>query len=356
MSERDKGTASKRTLYSLAEAATLSGCAVDDLLLKGARGELRICARVPDDVAVYSTNQALIDLSDSALTGLMRKLKEDSLRDVFACPTRDIQLVVLQRSDCDLVVGHGEGFQTLFRAGVRFEDGNVPVVVEPPALKAPAEYFDIRMFRRFAFYADTLDPNDLFARGRLTPKRLRLTTDIMRVLHSDLVQEHAVRNDSILFDIRFREEPYMQPRLIALHKAAMEYWDCSRLGWAPPAEGEVEGWLQEYGGYKAKLAEAGTIFLRRSYANWNQQYYELRKAEGKLTVFETLVVVASAWKTSESALESRDNDVVKYRKKSTAFEFWETYGIKEYLAKHAWRIVAPEHARTSGRPTGLDNS
>jgi hypothetical protein len=53
MTERGITIASRRTILTLPEAAAFSGCSVDDLLLKGARGELRICARVPQDIVIY---------------------------------------------------------------------------------------------------------------------------------------------------------------------------------------------------------------------------------------------------------------------------------------------------------------
>jgi hypothetical protein len=342
--------ASRRTILAMPEAAAFLGCTVDDLLLKGAVGELRICARVPEDAVVYSTNKGLIDLASHSLTGLERKLHEDHAIDMSALAVRDVQFVVLRKSDCASAVAQGEAYQSLFATGVSIGPDGFPAVVEPLPPKNPAGLLDSRPFRTFACYPSAVDPNNRATRRTSAPVRLRLTIDTMRILHADLVALNAVASEAQRFDIGFVEEPHMPRTLVKLYEAALTHWDCSRPGWTPPEPMSVERTLQELNDYKGKLAEAGATLLRRSFASWNQRHYELRKADGKITPFESLVVVASAWKTSAGSKGDAENESAKYRDKAKAFEYWLSFDIKEYLAKYAWQIVAPKHARSTGRP------
>lgn len=349
MTERGITTASRRMILSLPEAGAFLGCSVDDLLLKGARGELRICARVPKDAVPYSTNRRLIDLANPSLTGLERKLHEDHATEIVAQAVRDIQFVVLRKSDCASVVSQGEVYQTLFATGVRIGADGAPVVVEPVAPKEPADFLDCRPFRIFACYPRAVDPNNWAIRRTAAPVCLNLTLDALRILHADLVALETATSEPVRFDIGFVEEPHMPQTLVHLYEVAMAHWDCSRPGWAAPDRQTVERALKELDTYKGKQAKAGEVLLRWSFENWNQRHYDLRKADGKLLPFEALVVVASAWGEMGDSTAEHDNELVRYRDKATAFAFWESLGIKGYLAVFAWRIATPKSARGPGR-------
>lgn len=352
MTERGITIASRRTILTLPEAAAFLECSIEDLLLKGAGGELRICARIPEDAVVYSTNKSLIELASPTLTGLERKLREDHAIDMSAMVASDIQLVVLRKSDCASAVAQGDAYQSLFATGVRIGTDGSPFVVEPLAPKESTSLLDSRPFRVFACYPCSVDPNNWAMRRTSAPLRLRLSIDAMRVLQADLVALKSIPFDIPRFDIGFVEEPYMPRTLVKLYEAAMTHWDCSRPGWTPPEPMSVERSLQELDDYKVKLADAGAQLLRRSFANWNQRHYEMRKADGKLTAFESLVVVASAWKTAPGSKDDADNESAQYREKAKAFEYWLSFDIKEYLAQYAWQIASPKYARSTGRPRG----
>lgn len=349
MVDSDIAISSGRTVLTLSEAAALLACSVDDLIHKGARGELRICARAPEDTVVYSTNKGLIDLSDPTLTGIQRKLREDHAIDLLALAAPEIQMVVLRSADCGLAIAQGEVYQSHFTAGVRIEATGIPIVVKPLAPEG-AGGMDIAPFRVFACYPNTLDPNDWSTRKTFAPLRLVLTIDAMRILRPDLGPLEFNSNEPTCFEIDFVEEAYMPRALVKLYEVAMAHWDCSRPGWTAPEAGSVERALQELETYKGKLAKNAAILLRRSFLNWTQSHYERRKANGKLMPFDALVVVASAWKTMDDSAADGNNAVAKYRDKATAFEFWESCGIKKYLADYAWQIASPESARKTGRP------
>lgn len=207
---------------------------------------------------------------------------------------------------------------------------------------------DMRPFRVFGCYPSTVDPNNWTTRKTLAPACLNITIDMMRVLV--MAAPEDVADEPVRFDIGFVAEAYMPRMLVKLYDVAMLHWDCSRPGWVPPEDNNVERSLRELDEYKVKQAKAGATFLRRSFEHWNQKYYEKLKAEGKLTEFEALVVVASAWRPSDDSSSDTTHEFVKYRDKAIAFEFWKSIGILEYRAKYAWRIVAPKSARKTGRP------
>lgn len=342
----DKRMMLSRTVFSLSETATLLGCSVEDLLNKGGANELRICAHVPDDGVIYSTISSLIELTDPTLDSMDRKMRLESVERLAARAMHDVRIVVLSPSDCMSVASLGRVSQSLFKAGVRFDGADDPLVIEPPALIGPDSILGSRMFRSFACYPQNVDPNNWSTREIVAPSRLTFTTDMMAILRSDLPTQVAAPTQPVRdFDIGFREEPYMPPRLIALYKAAMMHWDCSQEGWVEPKNEEVARSLQELGGYGTKLAKHGAMLLRLSFVSWRQDYYESRRANGGLIAFDAMVVVATAWRAGEGV-----NPYAKYRNKDLAFELWKPCKILEYLAESAWQIAAPEAARPSGRP------
>ncbi|MFS2139920.1 hypothetical protein [Duganella sp. Dugasp56] len=339
---------SKRAVFSLLEAATLLGCSVEDLLNKGGAKELRICAYIPDDMVVYSTITSLIKLADPTLNGMNRKMHLERIEGMSARVMHDVRMVVLSPSDCKAAVSLGRVSQSLFKAGVRLNGGDIPLLIEPPALTEFDTLLDILMFRSFACYPQNVDPNNWSTRDTVAPSRLTINTDLMGILRSDLPVEEAAPTAPIQpFDIGFCEEPYMPPRLITLYKTAMMHWDCSRTDWTQPRTEDVERSLREMGGYGKKLAEFGATLLRWSFRSWNQNHYEMRRSNGKLTAFDALVVVASAWRPGDG-----ENQFAKYRDQAAAFELWESCDIKKYLAEFAWQIAVPEAARPPGRPKG----
>jgi hypothetical protein len=121
MVDRDIAISSGRTVLTLSEAATLLACSVDDLLHKGARGELRICARAPEDTVVYSTNKGLIDLSDPTLTAIQRKLRADHAFDLLALAAPEIQMLVLRKADCGMAIALAKSLYAKFEAGNHIE-------------------------------------------------------------------------------------------------------------------------------------------------------------------------------------------------------------------------------------------
>jgi hypothetical protein len=348
--ERGMAKASRRMILSAPEAAAFLECSVDDLLLKGAQGELRIFVRVPDDAVLYSTNRSLIDLADPSLHSFKRAMFEEEVFKTSAVAVSDIQLLLLRQSDCAAAVAQGEVYQSLFTTGVQIGADGSAIVVEPQKPKKPVHFLDSRPFRIFACYPYAQNPNNEFTRRTFAPVRTRFTVDMMRVLMADLVPLTQASSELPCFDIGFVEEPYMPQTLVKLYEAAMTHWDCSRAGWTPPEPMSVERTLQELEDYKGKLAEAGATLLRRSFANWNQRHYEMRKADGKLTPFDSLVVVAGAWRTSAGSEDDSYNQSAQYRDKARAFEYWQSFKIKEYLAQYAWQIASPRHARSTGRP------
>ena len=350
ITERGITVGSRRTIFSAPEAAAFLECSVNDLLLKGALGEIRIFACLPHDATLYSTNVSLIDLVNPSVTGLERKLYHDRAIEMLALAVPDIQLVVLRQSDCVAAVAQGEVYQSLFAAGVSIGADGSPIVVEPQAPNDLGGLLDSRPFRVFACYPNAVDPNNWSTRTTCAPVRLRIMIDAMRFLQADLVPMKNIPHELPRFDINFVEEPYMPRTLVKLYEAAMTHWDCSRPGWTPPKPMDVELSLQELDDYKGKLAEAGAALLRRSFVNWNQRHYEMRKADGKLNLFESLVVVAAAWRTSAGSEGDANNQSAQYRDKAKAFEYWLSLGIKPYLAQYAWQIASPKHARSTGRP------
>lgn len=104
---------------------------------RGLAASFRMCARVPEDAVVYSTNKGLVDLASPSLSGLERKLHEDHANEMAALAALDIQLRVLRKSDFPSAVAQGEAYQSLFATGVRLGVDGRPVVVQPQSI-APA--------------------------------------------------------------------------------------------------------------------------------------------------------------------------------------------------------------------------
>lgn len=172
-------------------------------------------------------------------------------------------------------------------------------MVEPLALEESQKCWTFLRFEFLHCYPRAVNPNNWATRRVATPVQLRITLAAIKILRADLISLKPVSKKLIRFDIGFAEEPHLPKTLVKLYQVALKHWDCSRPGWEKPDDESVERSLRELEEFKKKLAGAGAALLRRSFENWDQDYYELRKAEGKLTPFDSLVVVASAWKRKQ---------------------------------------------------------
>jgi hypothetical protein len=354
MIEGDIANPQGRTVLTLSEAAALVSCSVDALLSKGARGELRICARVPNDTVVYSTNKSLIDLADPTLAGLDRKLREDHAFEISALAAHDIQMVVLQQSDCASAISQGVVYQSRFAAGVRVEATGIPTVVEPLAAKGAEGILGSRPFRLFACYPSAVDPNNCAARKSSAPVRLTLTLDAMRIIHTDLASLESLQNEPVRFDIGFVEEAYMPRSLVKLYEVAMLHWNPHRTGWTDPKPAEVRRSLldlrDEHGKqvFSDNMAQAAVFILRETFQHWNQVAHDLRKLHGVTSPFEALVVVASAWQDGVDE-KSDALTALQYRKKPDAIKYFKKCKIVDSYLDGAWVIATPPEARRPGR-------
>ena len=351
MNEADKTPTPVRNMYTLVDAAVLTGCSVDDLLQRGVQGSLPILARVPDHVVVYSTNQSILDLASPVPLGVeFRRTQEFRLYEVVPLVMRNIQLLRLAESDCDLVASHGEAFQAIFQIAAPASGEAALILAEPPALAAHDGYGDMRPFRRFACYSVTHNPFDQDAL-RTAPTKIKLTIDILRVRSEDLISQNLLRMENIetiKFDNGFKEEPYMSRRLLYLNEGAWKFWNCATPGWSEPVSRDVAEWFISKCGFEKKLAERAARILRESYKSWNQDEYELGN---KKNMFNAVVEIAGRWKNADLGDGDRAEQLDTYPDQLEALEFLKIKcGFADYTAHAAWLIALPEKAKTLGRP------
>ncbi len=348
-----------RTMYSLEEAAALSGCTVETLLRHGAERHLSILARVPDDVRVYCTNLDLVELSDSALDELSRRMRVSYLDGVRPLARSDIHLLVLTPADCGLIAAHGEAYQSVFLTGVAFNGAFDPVFVEPPALAAKDGYHDMRPFRRFACYAVGHDPSVQGAPSRIAPIRIKLAPVALRVRRNDLISLNLIRVadvSMVKFDNGFRQMPHMSRRLICLNNGALHFWDRGRPGWCPPLANDVERWFRDECNFPVKVAEGATQILYQSYKDWDPVEYGKQKAKDDLNMFDAVVLIAAGWKNADLGIGEREDQIDTYPEKNDAIKLLKTkYGFALHSALAAWNIARPQEAKPIGREKDYDD-
>lgn len=354
MKEAETTGAHNRTMYSIVEAAALTGCSVENLLQHGELRRLPILARVPDGVLVYCTNLDLLDLANPALDELTRRMRTSYFDGIYPLARRDIHLLVLTPADCRLVNLHGESHQAVFLTGVAFGGTSDLVFVEPPALDVRDGHYDLRPSRRFACYPVEYDPRASGAPMRTAPMKIKLTMDMLRVRSDDLEALEllrAVDDRSVKFDNGFREEAHMSRQLVRLNQGALRFWDCSRPGWFAPESKDVQDWFRSECKFSVKAAAGAAQILRTSYKDWDQGEYETKKEKNELNMFDAVLLVAGRWKNADLGRGDRADQIDTYPDEQATLDFLKcTFGFADHTAHIAWLIAKPEKAKVKGRP------
>jgi len=345
----------------------MAGCSIDELLQYGAEGKLKILVRVPSNLLVYSTSIIFLDWADPKPTKKRRPNFEYEFSTNPNPPhaMRDVQLLVLEPSDCNRVAFLGEADEALFGEGVSTKDGSDPMLVEPFANDADKDLQKIRRFRRFACYTMNTDMSCLDVKKPPIPTNIKLVIEALRVRRIDLESIGLLRTaegGSGRFDNGFREESCMSSRLIFLNKGASHFWDRARLGWSEPTNFEVARWFRDEHKFPVKVAEGAAQILRQSYKDWDQYEYNKRRADSKnkvgevLNMFDAVLMVSERWRNADLGLGDRADQIDTYPDKEKTLKLLiSNYGFAKHAALAAWNIARPDNVKTIGRPRDFDD-
>lgn len=125
----------RRTLYTIAEAADLANCAVDELIRAGAAGQLRFCIKVPHDVSVYSVESGVLRLEHAYSNALAKKMDSDRYLEHQAILMDNIKFLFVNATDCGTIESLGTSAKSEFRTGAGLTEQNVLSEVRPIAPK-----------------------------------------------------------------------------------------------------------------------------------------------------------------------------------------------------------------------------
>lgn len=349
---------SKRIYYSLLEASKIANCAPEQLLHYGSIGKIKLCTKIPSQLALFQIDYRTLQLDIMKIGSLERKMTLELLRGYEPIKEKEIDFVILSNEDCKKLESIGDINQNIFNSAIQITKEQIPI------LKIPA---NISRSQNSGFHGRQHLSNPIFAtysseyNGKLDKEHTELrqnininifnifiaNEDVLICINSELTHNFTNKDNHN----HFLNNPYTSSKLRSLIDAEQHYRRLSE-----ERELTSEEFKEVDRTIKAKLLKSGfenentineALYIIRPESTHKFSSIHQKRKEQNLTTPRIKDLIEASdmfWKNVDF------HDKNTYAKKSDVFNFLRykmKFGIE--CSQAIARIIRPDNLKR-GRP------